>query len=103
MMSPTEFPPLPVVITMLSPLFKAVLRVLARISLSVEASNSPPEEKSTPPLSMITFQGSSSQVPLVPCTALVEALMPLMFRRCPEVSIKPPFPPCGPPCAERVP
>ncbi len=55
------------------------------------------------PAVIVTSAGSSSQVPLSPCGVPALTLMPATSSQWPEVSIRPPSPPCAPPRAVIVP
>ena len=92
MMSPRSLPLAVALVVMLTlPLAKAVCSVVAPMPLVVCAAL---------PAEMVKLVGSSSQVPLWPCTAsvLTRVLSPIL-RTCPDVSTFPPSPDALPPFA----
>ena len=114
LISPNPVPLVPlfaVVIVTSVPRFKAVVMVVRftlavlALELGVKTSGLPP--LNVPPLFtapvIVTSAGSSSHVPLLPFGALALMLMPNTSSQWPEVSIKPPSPPCAPPRAVMLP
>ncbi len=106
---PASVPPLPLVwmvtLVVSSLLLMSAFETVDAVALGVQVLVTP--DKLKPPAEeaavIVTSNGSSSQVPGLPCGALALILMPATSSQWPEVSIRPPFPPCNPPRAIMLP
>ena len=108
---PTPAPAKPVLVVVMVtsvPPFKVACRAPALITTSLK----PASGAKTLPVSvapevaaplMMMLAGSSNQVPFMPYGARALTLMPATSSQWPEVSIKPPSPPCAPPRADALP
>ena len=108
-MSPSCVPSLPVVMLTLVPASRRLVMSELRTTLSswlgVKTLGSTAEKSPVvgPVPSMVMLRGSSSQVPARPLLAAASMPEPSTERWfLPEVSIRPPSPPCAPPRAEML-